>query len=68
MGDAKDTPRYQQGGEAEGPQEPPEDADPMAVGDNPTGWPRRSSGRSRRKKERRLFRGTKWDPGKDGKK
>jgi hypothetical protein len=31
------------------------------VGDNPTGRPTRSSGRTRRKKERRLFRGTQWE-------
>lgn len=31
------------------------------VGQNPTGRPTRSSGRTRRKKERRLFRGTPWE-------
>lgn len=31
------------------------------VGQNPTGRPTRSSGRTRRKKERRLYRGTQWE-------
>ena len=31
------------------------------VGQNPTGRPTRSSGRTRRKKERRLYRGTPWE-------
>jgi hypothetical protein len=35
------------------------------VGKNPTGRPTRSSARTRRKKLRRLFRGTQWDPEKD---
>lgn len=52
MADAKDTPAYRQGGE-----EPGWDT----VGDNPTGRPRRSSARTRRKKDRRLFRGTPWE-------
>lgn len=31
------------------------------VGLNPTGRPRRSSARTRRKKDRRLFKGTPWE-------
>lgn len=32
------------------------------VGQNPTGRPRKSSAGQRRKKARKLFGGTKWDP------
>jgi len=45
------------------------DDDPASK--NPTGRKTRSSARTRRKKERRLFRGTRYenpDDGKDGKK
>jgi hypothetical protein len=56
MGDSKDTPRYRNGGEGDR-----EDDAWDTVGDNPTGRPRKSSARQRRKKLRKLFRGTKWD-------
>lgn len=56
MGDAKNTSGYQQGGEGE-------DSGWDTVGDNPTGRKRKSSARTRRKKDRRLFGGTLW--GKD---
>lgn len=49
-----DAVRYVPGGEGE-PERHPD------AGDNPTGRPRRSSTRTRRKKDRRLFRGTPWD-------
>lgn len=53
MGDAKDTSDYRQGGEAQ-------DEGWDTVGDNPTGRPRKSSARQRRKKARKLFGGTIW--------
>lgn len=56
-----DPPRYVNGGE--GPSEP-EDDGWDTVGDNPTGNPRKSSARQRRKKLRKLFKGTEWDPDK----
>lgn len=43
------------------PEPEPEDDGLDTVGDNPTGRPRKSSARTRRKKARRLFGGTKWD-------
>lgn len=44
-----------------------DDRDPQDQ--NPTGRKRRSSARTRRKKDRRLFGGTKWEkPKDDGKK
>lgn len=52
-----DKPRYVNGGEAQ-------DGGDDGVGDNPTGRPRKSSARTRRKKLRRLFKGTQWDPDK----
>lgn len=42
------------------PADEPQDDGWDTVGDNPTGRSRRSSARSRRKKERRLFGGTPW--------
>lgn len=57
MADAKNTSDYQQGGEDDGGQD--------HVGQNPTGRARKSSRRTRDKKTRRLFRGTKWEPKKD---
>lgn len=42
------------------PQKQPEDGGDDNVGQNPTGRPRRSSARTRRKKDRRLFGGTQW--------
>lgn len=57
---AVNRPGYMNGGEV--PQEPDPDA-----GDNPTGHARRSSARTRRKKDRRLFGGTMWDRKEDGK-
>jgi hypothetical protein len=60
MGDAKDTSAYKNGGGDDG-------WDP--VGDNPTGRPRKSSARQRRKKGRKLFGGTPWaDPKDNGRK
>lgn len=56
-----DPPRYVNGGE--GPSEPDDDAWDT-VGDNPTGRSRKSSARQRRKKLRKLFGGTPWDPDK----
>jgi hypothetical protein len=56
MADAKNTGKYTQGGGTDDGWD--------TVGDNPTGRPRKSSARSRRKKLRRLFGGTEWDPGK----
>lgn len=44
---------YRNGGEAD-------DSGWDTVGQNPTGNPRKSSARTRRKKERRLFGGTPW--------
>jgi hypothetical protein len=42
--------------------EEPETTDPRdMVGDNPTGRARRSSGRKRRKENRKQYRGTKWE-------
>lgn len=43
--------------------EPVEDEDDGQdlVGDNPTGRKRKSSARTRRKKDRRLFGGTRWE-------
>lgn len=52
MADAKDTPRYTQGGEV--------DSGWDTVGDNPTGRPRKSSARKRKQKDRKLFGGTPW--------
>jgi hypothetical protein len=52
MADAKDSKKYRQGGGEEG-------LDP--VGDNPTGRARKSSSRQRRKKLRKLFKGTPWE-------
>ncbi len=53
-----DPPRYINGGEAD-----PDDEDCGwdTVGKNPTGRPRKSSARTRRKKMRRLFGGSPWD-------
>lgn len=53
-----DPPRYVNGGEVF-------DDGSDDVGDNPTERKRKSSARTRRKKLRRLFGGTEWDPGKD---
>jgi hypothetical protein len=53
MGDAKNTSGYKQGGEGD-------DSGWDTVGNNPTGRPRKSSARQRRKKERKLFGGTPW--------
>jgi hypothetical protein len=53
MADAKNTGSYRQGGEVNDPGWD-------TVGDNPTGRPRKSSARQRRKKDRRLFGGTPW--------
>lgn len=50
-------PRYINGGEAQ-------DDGSDRVGDNPTGRARKSSARARRKKLRRLFKGSQWDPDK----
>jgi len=47
---------YINGGEGEN--EPEKDDDPASR--NPTGFRRRSSARTRRKKDRRLFDGTPW--------
>lgn len=52
---AVNRPGYVNGGEGDAPREPDPDA-----GDNPTGRARRSSARTRRKKDRRLFDGTIW--------
>lgn len=54
MSDAKDSEKYRQGGEIQ-------DDGWDTVGDNPTGRPTRSSARQRRKKLRKLFRGTPWE-------
>ncbi len=61
MADAKNTSRYTQGG---GSSEPRREEAWDTVGDNPTGRPRKSSARQRRKKDRKLFGGTLW--GRDG--
>lgn len=50
-----DPPRYVNGGEGQ-------DGGDDNVGDNPTGRARRSSARTRRKKLRRMFGGTPWEP------
>jgi hypothetical protein len=48
---------YQDGGYEPGD----DDNEPWdTVGDNPTGRPRKSSARQRRKKDRKLFKGTRW--------
>lgn len=57
-------PGYQDGSYSEEPQESWDDA-LDAVGDNPTGRKCKSSAGQRRKKIRKLFRGTKWDTGKE---
>jgi hypothetical protein len=62
MADAKNTSGYRQGGEGD------DDGGQDHVGQNPTGRPRKSSARTRRKKLRRLFGGTEWDPDKKKKK
>lgn len=49
---SEDTSAYRQGGE---------DTGWDTVGHNPTGRPRKSSRRTRAKKERRLFGGTPWE-------
>ncbi len=54
MADAKNTGGYKQGGEAD------DDGGQDHVGQNPTGRARKSSAGQRRKKERKLFGGTKW--------
>jgi hypothetical protein len=54
MGDAKNTSGYRQGGEGD------DDGGQDLVGQNPTGRPRKSSARQRRKKDRKLFGGTPW--------
>lgn len=59
MADARNTSGYTQGGEGD------DDGGQDKVGQNPTGRPRKSSRRTRDKKTRRLFRGTKWEPKKD---
>lgn len=38
-----------------------EDGDQDLIGDNPTGRKRKSSASTRRKKDRRLFKGTPWE-------
>lgn len=53
MGDAKNTDGYKQGGEGD-------DGGQDAVGQNPTGRKRKSSARTRGKKDRRIFGGTPW--------
>lgn len=53
MADAKNTSGYRQGGEGD-------DGGQDRVGQNPTGRPRKSSARQRRKKDRKLFGGTVW--------
>lgn len=55
-------PGYVNGGE--GPSEPDDDGQDM-IGNNPTGRKRRSSAGQRRKRDRRLFGGTKWGKDKD---
>lgn len=50
---------YRNGGEDDGGQD--------NVGQNPTDRPRKSSARTRRKKDRRLFGGTLWARPEDGK-
>lgn len=57
-------PGYINGGWSE---EPDDDGQDM-VGDNPTGRKRKSSAGQRRKRERRLFGGTKWQKPDDKKK
>jgi len=52
-----DPPRYVNGGEVF-------DGGDDNVGDNPTGRARKSSAGQRRKKLRKLFKGTQWDPNK----
>lgn len=60
MADAKNTGGYKQGGEDDGGQD--------RVGQNPTGRARKSSRRTRDKKDRRLFGGTPWaKPKEEGK-
>ena len=54
MADAKNTSGYRQGSEGD------DDGGQDHVGQNPTGRPRKSSARTRRKKDRRLFGGTPW--------
>lgn len=56
-------PGYQDGSYSEEPQDDGLDA----VGDNPTGRARKSSAGQRRKKIRKLFRGTQWDGKNKGK-
>lgn len=43
-----------------------EDGGSDNVGQNPTERPRRSSAGKRRQKDARTFKGTKWDPKKEG--
>lgn len=67
MADAKNTSGYRQGGEGD------DDGGQDKVGKNPTGRPRKSSARTRGKKDRRIFGGTPWakpkkKPGEDEKK
>lgn len=59
-------PGYQDGSYSEEPQESWDDG-LDAVGDNPTGRKCKSSSRQRRKKIRKLFRGTQWDDENKGK-
>lgn len=54
MGDAKNNDSYKQGGEGD------DDGGQDHVGQNPTGNKRKSSARTRGKKDRRLFGGTPW--------
>ena len=51
---------YINGGEGP-PLEDDEDEGWDTVGDNPTGRKRKSSARSRRKHDRKLFGGTRWE-------
>lgn len=51
-----DPPKYVNGGEGTS-----DDDGWDTVGDNPTGFRRKSSARTRRKKARRLFKGTPWE-------
>lgn len=55
-------PGYVNGGEAD------DDGGQDHVGQNPTGRERKSSARTRRKKDRRLFGGTPWAKPEDPKK
>jgi hypothetical protein len=63
-------PGYQDGGYEDDSWDTEDDGQDK-VGKNPTGRPRKSSAGQRRKKDRKLFGGTRWgkkDDGKDGKK